>query len=1708
PVPSEEGRSPLSFAQQRLWFLDRLEPGNTLYNLQVVVRLEGRLDVEVLGRALAEIVRRHEPLRTVYPDVEGEPFQQILPPLDGPLLSRISLAGVPDPGVGMDAILHAGVARPFDLREGPVMRFLLVETGADEHLLSAAFHHIATDGWSLGLFSHELAELYEAFVQGGPSPLPELPLRYVDVAAAERRALAGPAFQEQLGYWLEQLAGIPALDLPADHSRGAETGGTGGTGGGAWPVDLPDDLASALRGLGRADGITPFMILLAGFAALLSRLSGQDDFGIGVPTAGRGRPETQGMIGLFVNTLVLRTPLAGDPSFLELARRVRGVAVAAQAHQDVPFDRLVEELQPERGTDLTPLFQVLFSYLSDPTPPLRMPGLAASLLDLEPRVAKFDLTLSLHEWEGHLRGWLTYRRGLFEPATIERMAGHLRILLEGAAADPSRRLSEVPLLSEAERGQLRAWAGEPLPAREALVHRLFEERARTAPDAPALILEAETVSFAELDARANRLARHLLAMGIGPEARIAACLERSAELVVAMLAVLKAGGAWLPLDPSYPPERMRGILEDSDAALLVSTEGLASRLDTDLPKVLLDRDAEAVAGRGPEPLGLAIHPESLAYVIYTSGSTGRPKGVGVSHGTLAAHLEAVRKAYRFGPGDRGLMFASPGFDVSMEQVLNPLTSGASLVIQGAWQWAPPELTRKIPELGISFVNLPTAWWNRWAADPGDVESLAPLRLVLVGGEEMLAANVRLWAASPLAGVPLLNGYGPTEAIVTATLRKVRPEDGEAETVPIGRPIPGRSAWVVDRFGNPQPPGVAGELLLGGPLARGYLDRPDLTAERFVPDPSADGARLYRTGDRARFRADGELEFLGRIDEQLKIRGFRVEPGEVEALLALHPAVREAAVVPMETPGGIVLAAWVVSEEEPAALKAWLRERLPDYMVPAAWAALPALPLNAHGKVDRRALPRPELEPAGAEEGAANPEAELLANLFAGLLGRDRVGTGDSFFDLGGHSLLATQLVSRVRSVFGVELPLAAVFEASTPAALAERLEAARRASVLGMEPPPLVRGEGPAPLSFTQQRLWFLHQLDPEDAYHVPGALRLRGPVREDVLERTLSEIVRRHEALRTVFRNNLQVVLPPSDFELPVVDVPGEREALRLLAEEARRPFDLETGPLVRALLLRLSDEERLLAVVTHHIVSDAWSLGVLLRELGAIYAAFAAGEPSPLPELPVQYPDYARWQRQWLAGEVLEREVAHWRRTLAGAPESLELPYDRQPSPATGNRGGRRPFELSAELFGRLGELARRDGWTSFMALLAGWQALLARYVRLGGQEDVVVGSPIANRTRLELEGLIGFFTNTLALRLDLSGDPSFWELGRRVRAAALDAYAHQDVPFEKLVEELHPDRHLGRNPLFQTMLVLQKAAAGPALPGVETELLDVDTGTAKFDLTLMLVENGGAASGVLEYACDLFDAGTVDRMLGHLCTLLEAAVEDPGRRLSDLPLLTAAEQEELAAWSRPRTPEPPRLLVHEGVSAQAARTPDAVAVLDGDQSLTYAELMEKARGLASRLRSLGVGPDVPVGLFLERSLDMMVAVLGVLEAGGAYLPLDPTWPEERLRIMLEDAHAPVLVTHAPLVGKVPGGVQNVIRVDDPDGRGFLPAGCTTPDNLCYLIYTSGSTGRPKGVAMHHRGVANYIHWGVRFYGADAGNGAPVFSSMAVDLTVTNLL
>ncbi|HSK77096.1 MAG TPA: amino acid adenylation domain-containing protein [Thermoanaerobaculia bacterium] len=1515
PVPAQASGRPLSFAQHRLWLTDLLEPGSTAYNLSVAARLSGNLAFLPFARSLAEILRRHEPLRTVFPRAGGEPVQVVLPPPTAASLplTRVDLGGMAPArrDEALRAVLRAEAERPFDLARGPVARFLLVRLDARGHVLVAGFHHIAADGWSMGVFFEELAALYGAFLAGLPSPLPEPPLSYADFALWQRREAESKAVQAQLGWWRRELAGLSVLELPTDRPRAAARGHRGAN----RPFAPSAELAVRLRALAPAEGITLFVVLLGGFTAVLSRWSGQGDVPVGVPSAGRSRVETERMIGFFVNTLVLRGRMEDDPPFVELLRRLRRTAVAAQANQDVPFDRLVEELHPHRDPGVSPLFQVMFAFLAVPPVAVRMPGLEASLLDVETRTAKFDLTLSLNERDGALSGFLEYRTELFEAATADRLLSHLTVLLEGAAADPGLRLSELPLLSEAERRQLLAWGGTPAPAGDLRLHRLFEERARISPDAPALLSEGEAaIPFRELDLRANRLAHQLRALGVSPEARVAVCLDRSPDLVAAMLAVWKAGGVYVPVDPAYPRERIELLLADSGAAVLVSREGMAPAVP--VPAVLLDRDREELTARPGDPPDFEADPRSLAYVIYTSGSTGRPKGVAVEHGAAAAHCEVVRRVYGLGPGDRVLSFASPGFDVSIEQILPSLAAGAAVVLRGPGLWEPGDLARRLEDLGVTVANLPTAYWQRFVREAGSLGTPPPaLRLVIAGGEAMAAGAARLWAETPMAGVRLLNAYGPTEAIVTATVWEAGGGIPGA-TAPIGRPLLGRSAHVVDRHGGLSPLGVTGELLLGGLLARGYLGSPEATALRFVPDPfsSSPGARLYRTGDLVRRRPGGNLEFLGRIDGQVKVRGFRIETAEVEAAVTGHPAVREAVVMAVGEGEGRRLAAWVVPEAgaalSAADLQAFLAARLPAFLVPSSFTPLPALPLTPHGKVDRRALPPPEA-PAAGSPAAGAPAEELLAGLWGDLLGVSRVGAHDDFFTLGGHSLLATQAISRVRRLFGVDLPVSALFEAPTPAALAGRIEAARGAG--GLAAPPIVpvpKGPEAAPLSFAQQRLWFLDRLEPGSAaYNVPGALLLAGPLRPDVLGRALAEIVRRHEVLRTVFREGprepVQVVLPPVDRPLPVVDLASlpeaarEAEAGHLLAREARRPFDLAAGPLIRAALLRLGEEEHRLAIVLHHVISDAWSMGVMLRELGALYRAFAAGLPSPLPELPVQYADFAMWQRRWLAGEVLRREVEHWKRGLAGAPEALLLPLDR-PRPAVPSRPGARvPFVLPRDLAADLKALGGREGWTSFMVLLAAFEALLAR---LSGQRDVVVGSPIANRNRLETEGLIGFFTNTLALRLDLTGDPSFRTLAHRARAVTLDAHAHQDLPFEKLVEELHPGRDLARTPVFQVMLVFQSLPfLDPGFPGVTAELLDVGSGSAKLDLTLSLAEDEkGGLAGDLEYDREIFEEATASRLVARFAALLTEAVGDPDRTLSGLPLLTAAERDEIAAWS----------------------------------------------------------------------------------------------------------------------------------------------------------------------------------------------------------------
>ncbi|HST60442.1 MAG TPA: amino acid adenylation domain-containing protein [Longimicrobium sp.] len=1238
----------------------------------------------------------------------------------------------------------------------------------------------------------------------------------------------------------------------------------------------------------------------------------------------------------------------------------------------------------------------------------------------------------------------------------------------------------------------------------AYAHRRLEAVARRAPSAPAAVWQGRALGYGELNALANRLARVLRRRGVGPDVRVAVAMERGPELPVALLAVLKAGGAYVPVDPAYPAERIRYVVQDSGAALLLTHAAAEARVSAAGAEVLsIALDDETLAREDACDLPDDPHPGALAYVIYTSGSTGRPKGVGVSHRSLADHCGAIVTRYGLTEADRAAQITSIGFDISVEEIFPTWAAGGAVVFRPAD--VPSYGTgflRWLAEERITVLNLPTAFWNAWVHDLSASGDRLPdgLRLVIVGGEKAQPATLAEWLRIA-PGVRWLNGYGPTEATITATVHEASvPGEGD---IPIGRPLPTSRAFILSAAMLPVPVGEAGELFLGGGgVARGYLGRPSLTAERFLPDPFAPeaGARLYRTGDRARLRPDGEIEFLGRVDEQVKVAGFRVEPGEVEAVLAEHPGVAEAAVVAREFDGaGTRLVAYAVPRPgggtDAGTLRRWMREQLPGWLVPSAVVLLDAMPLNPHGKIDRRALPAPaalDPLPAGFAEPAEGTEREV-ARAWREVLGMPRIGADDDFWELGGHSLLGMQVLSRIRQRTGVELPVAALFDAPTVAALAARIDAARGAPVRAPQPPLRAsRRTGAAPLSFAQERLWFLHQMEPESPfYNIPFAVRLNGELSVEALRGALAEIVRRHEALRTTFRadasGSWQVVHPaPAYFTLPVADlralpaewVPGE--TLRLMADEAEHPFDLRRDLMLRALLIRVSVREHVLVLNLHHVAGDGWSIGVLFRELAALYGALRDGAPSPLAALPVQYADFAAWQREWLRDEALDAQLAYWRGKLEGAPAVLELPTDRARPAVQSHRGDVVSFEVPAALTDRLRALARESGATLFMVLLAGFDLLVHR---LSGRDDVVVGSPLAGRVRAEVEELIGFFVNTMALRTDLSGDPTFRELVARVRETTLEAYAHQDLPFERLVEELHPERTLSHNPLFQVAFVLQNVDMAPVeLSGLVLRLEDVDTGTSKFDMFLEMTEQGGRLRGQLEYATDLWEPATAARMAALFVQLLEAVAARPDGRVSDAELLDADERARLAEWNETAAPLPPEPRIHRLVEAQARRTPDVVAVVFADDVLTYAELDGRANRLARHLAAMGARPEARVGICLERSAEMVVAILAVLKAGAAYLPLDPSYPAGRLAYMLEDSGASLLITQASLRGLLPAEGVRVVRVDtDADAIASRPAGeldgRADARNVAYVIYTSGSTGRPKGVQVTHANVASFF-------------------------------
>ncbi|HEX7330757.1 MAG TPA: amino acid adenylation domain-containing protein, partial [Pyrinomonadaceae bacterium] len=2088
---------PVSYAQKRLWLLHRFAPLTAAYNIATAFNITGPLDVAVLERSLNEVIRRHEALRTTFAMVEERPVQIVHPTAT----LTIDVESVSSDRVSQLATEYA--QEPFDLSHPLLLRVKLLRLGEFEHVLLLSLHHIIADGWSTSVFISEVAAIYRAFLQNEPSPLDELPLQYADFALWQEEWLQGEVLATHLDYWRGQLAGAPSsLELPSDRPRPAvET-----FKGAIHTFSLSQSLTEELKELSQRQDVTLFMTLLAAFQTLLYRYTGQKDIVVGSPIANRNRAEIEQIIGFFVNTLVLRTKLDGNPRFTDVLEAVREMTLRAFEHQDLPFERLVEELQPTRDLSRAPLFQVMFILQNTPGAEPELAGVPLQRIEVDNKTSKFDLTLWLREESGDLNATFEYNTDLFDASTIERLAGHFLVLLEAVVQSPEQRVDELELLTSAERRQLVAdWNDTKADyAAGKCFYQLFEEQAERTPDSVAVQFVDQKLTYAELNARSNQLAHYLRDQGITSESLVGVFMDRSVEMLVALLGVMKAGGAYVPLDPTHPRARIAHVIEDAKLAVMLTQQHLIDERP-ESKHICLDTGWAEIAQKPASALTAISEPANLAYVIYTSGSTGRPKGVQVSHRSLVNFLTSMRSAPGIAESDTLLSVTTLSFDIAGLELYLPLLVGARLVISSretAGNGA--QLARTIKERNVTIMQGTPATWRLLL----DAQWSGNNEMKLLCGGEALSGELAEKLIEKCAS--LWNLYGPTETTIWSTLKRVEQVNGSV--VEIGRPIANTQIYIADAKMQPAPVSVAGEVYIGGDgLARGYLDQPALTAERFVPDPFSNesGARVYRTGDLARYLPNGDIQYLGRLDTQVKIRGHRIETGEIEATLCEHPGVEQAAVVTREEAGGDkrliaylvtgqelknedgnliqeqqadvtsqwqmawdqsysqetnvsdptlnlsgwnssytgqpipeeemrqwvdhtvnrilglgpkrvleigcgtglllsriaphcehycatdfsaaaielvrrfkdsrqlsqvtlleraaddfselagafdtviinsvvqyfpdvtyllrvlegvvqhvapggriflgdirslpalealhtsiqlhhsaptlkirdlrqqieksilqeeelvvapsffhalmdhlpaisdveirhkrgryvnelskfrydviltidgeagafddgvqlswrerelslsavesllvsaqppmlrlldvpnvrsesdfnavkvlstlspdstvseVLSApltgdgidpndfWALSESLPydvevlwsetskgevfdvvckhrnasvkpgvrrngAEPKVWknffnnplqgkfarrlmpqlrsrLEEKLPSYMIPAAFILLPQLPLTPNGKVDRLELSQRRLDFNVATKSYVAPRTEIeaaIATMWAEILDVNQVGVLSNFFELGGHSLRATQVISRLRKTYGVELTLRSLFESPTVAGLAEKIAATQNTATQPEHITRVSRAENRFPLSFSQQRLWFLHQLQTGDAaYNVPLAVRLNGRLDVGAFERTLTELVHRHEVLRTSFvevdGQPVQVINPVRPVKLQKLDLTyvanREEEAKRVMVEEAAKRFELSEAPLLRACLLKLSEAEHLALVTMHHIVIDAWSLGLLIRELAEVYTAFVCGNPSPLAPLSIQYVDFSHWQQQYLRSDLIDAQLSYWKQRLAGAPRALVLPTDRPRPPIQTHRGARREFQLSAELTKALNELSRREGVTLFMTLLATWQVLLSRYTN---EKDLVVGTDIANRNHAETEALVGFFSNMLALRTDLSGNPVFTDLLQQVRDVCLSAYANQSAPFEKLVEELQPERDLSRAPIFQVTFILQNAPTSALeLPDLKLNVLDVDNGTAKFDVALLMREDAeGSLNGVLEYNSDLFDRKTIVRLINNFTTLLNGVTETPQQRVENLPLLTTAERAEiLEDWNATASAFPENSTLPQLFESQVKHTPDAVAVICNDEELTYAELNARANQLAHHLQRLGVSPESLVAVCLDRSIEMLVAVLSVLKAGAAYVPLDPAYPKERQSFVLADSQAKVLITTTMLVPELPSEQLTTVCLDEDReiistySTRFADLFCGA-ENLAYTIYTSGSTGQPKGVQISHRAVVNFL-------------------------------
>ncbi|MEV6325911.1 amino acid adenylation domain-containing protein [Nocardia sp. NPDC051787] len=1711
---------PLSFAQSRLWFTYRMAGPSATYNLPVAVRLHGALHVPALTAALSDVVDRHESLRTVFSETDGIPEQVIISSDEAEFGWEITDAA-DWPQQQLTDTIGEEARKAFDLTRQIPFRARLFTVSALDHVLVVTMHHIATDGWSLRPLWRDLGTAYSVRCAGRVPGWDELPVQYLDYTLWQREYLGelddpDSRIRKELTYWEDTLAELPErLELPTDRPYPPIADHHGDT----VAIDWPAQLHRAIQQVATDNNATSFMVVQAALAVLLSRLTGSTDIAVGIPTAGRTDAALDDLIGFFVNTLVVRTDTSGNPSFRTLLDRVRQRSLDSYAHQDVPFEILVDRLRPTRSLTHNPIVQVMFAWQNTATIEYAFDGLDITTVPIHTRTARSDLTISIEERRtstglpAGLGGSVEFRTDVFDTATITRLVHRLHRVLTAVVTEPGKSIGSIDILGNQELAQLAVLSNRAALADDAAgrtIPALFAEQVQRRPDTTAVVFEDRSLSYQELDLASWRLAHLLIERGVRPGDTVALLLPRSADAIVAILAVLKTGAAYLPIDVKHPDERVDFVLADARPVAALTAADYSHRL-TGRGVVVVDVGDPVIASQPVTTLP-APRPGDLAYIIYTSGTTGTPKGVAISHESATQLFESVRKSgFAAAAGQVWTQFHSYAFDFSVWEIWGALLHGGRLVVVS------DEVVRSVPNfyalLAAEQVTVlsqtPSAFYALQTVEDmyAQPHSLS-LETVVFGGEALEPYRLLPWWHNHPAAPQLINMYGTTETTVHASFREVHESDTRTTASPIGVPLAYLSLSVLDGALREAPVGVVGELYIAGRgVAREYLRRPGLSASRFVACPfGPPGSRMYRTGDLARWNSSGELEYIGRGDDQVKIRGFRIELGEIESALAAVEGVVQAVVLAREArPGMKQLVGYVTGAVAGAAVRAAVASRLPDYMVPAAIMVLPAFPLTVNGKLDKRALPAPEFDSGIPYRAPSTPAEKALIEIYSRILGTERIGIDDSFFDLGGHSLLAMRVIAAVKTELDAEIGIHTLFQKPTVSGLAAivtertgRRAHTRRAALERHSRTEL--GLDVIPLSFAQSRLWFVHRLEgPSATYNVPVAVRVRGRLDLPALGIALRDVVGRHESLRTTFAESDgtpgQVITAAADADLGwgVTDATGwpEHRVAEAIRAQARYEFDLSTQIPFRARLFAVSEEEHILAITMHHIAADGWSLRPLWEDLSTAYSARCRGLTPGWDELPVQYVDFALWQRDYLGAlsdpeSMITEQLAYWEDILTGVPDRLEIPTDRPYPPVADYRGASVAVAWPTEVHEEIHRVARDTNVTSFMVVQAALAVVLSK---LSGSNDIAIGIPSAGRTDAALDDLIGFFVNTLVLRTDTSGNPTFRALLDQVLTRSLDAYVHQDIPFELLVDRLQPARSLTHHPIVQVMLAWQNNAAVEfGFDGLDITPVPVDTGTARTDLTFSLGETftgtgrPAGITGLVEFRTDVFDTATIEQLIARFRRVLTAVAMDPDAPIGSIDLLGADEHRVLDDFgNRSVLARPPATgsSIPAMFAARAADTPHAIAVVFENRSLTYRELAEHANQLAHLLRDHGVGPGDRVALLLPRSLDTIVAMLAALQTGAAYVPIDVAYPDQRVHFVIDDAAPAVVVTTSDLTARLAGREAAIIELDKAAATAYPTSPLPHPNSLgtAYLIYTSGTTGTPKGVTISHTDVSRML-------------------------------